>query len=156
MKNMNCNSSDCSSDSHAARAGFAFSSPVGAVLNDPRLSPFFSTTLAQARDRSTLPLDISETADQIVVRASLPGFARENVNIQVEDGVLTITATRPPVADSAEQYHRRERLVGTVSRVVRLSPEVDDAAIKAELKDGELTLRLPKVPQAQPRKIDIG
>ncbi len=140
----------------AGRESYAFASPLAAVLNDPRLSPFFSSTIAKPRDRGTLALDVSETEAQVLVRASLPGYSRENVAIEVEDGVLSITATpKETPASETEQFHHRERRIGPVSRAVRLPAEVDDSAITAELKDGELTLRLPKVPAAQPRRLDI-
>ena len=140
----------------AGRESFASASPIAAVLNDPRLSPFFSTTTATQRNRSALELDVSETEAQVVVRASLPGYTRENVTIEVEDGVLSITAKPKEAAETqTEHFHHRERRIGTLSRAVRLPAEVDDTAITAELKDGELTLRLPKVPAAKPRRIDI-
>lgn len=140
----------------AGRESFAFASPIAAVLNDPRLSPFFGTTVAQPRDRSSLALDVSETEAHVLVRASLPGYSRENVTIEVEDGVLSISAKRDAqTQENGEQFHCRERRIGTVSRAVRLPAEIDDTAITAELKDGELILRLPKIAAPKPRRIEI-
>ena len=105
---------------------------------------------------SGLAVDVSETEKDIVVRASLPGFKREDVSIEVHDGVLTINARRDEEKEEqAERYHRRERRMTSMSRSVALPAAVQDEKAKAELKDGVLSLTLPKHEKVMPKRIAI-
>jgi HSP20 family protein len=150
---MSCNSGRCVP---SQRTRGAFSSPFDAVIADPAFAPFFSNVAAVQRDRSSLALDISETPEALLVRASVPGFSRDQVSLEIDDGVLTITAARAQEnEETTERYQRRERHTGTLARAVRLPAEVDQGQITAELKEGVLTLRLPKTPATKPQKIQI-
>ena len=101
-------------------------------------------------------MDVSETEKDIVVRASLPGFKKEDVSIEVHDGVLTINARRDEEKEEqAERYHRRERRMTSMSRSVALPAAVQDEKAKAELKDGVLSLTLPKHEKVMPKRIAI-
>lgn len=104
------------------------------------------------------PVDIFETADrEIVLKAELPGLRREDIDLTVEKSTLTIRAERR--ADEAVrdgQYHRRERRCGTCSRSFTLPNTVDPALVKAEYRDGVLTVRLPLREEAKPRQIQVG
>jgi HSP20 family protein len=133
------------------------------VLGSPfegLLEHFFAEpTLARAGglEEGTLALDLSENETHVIVRASLPGFTREDIDVEVHDGVLTIKAThREESEESKERFYRRERRVSSLSRRVALPSLVREKDAAAELKDGVLTLRLPKTEQATPRKIRIG
>lgn len=128
--------------------------PVERLINSVFREPIFN---AQAGvEEGTLALDISDAGDELLVRASLPGYDRESVNIEVHDGVLTISATREETSEqTGEKFFRRERRSGSVSRRVALPTAVQEDSAKAELKDGVLTLRLPKAVSARPRKIAI-
>ncbi|MCC7388641.1 MAG: Hsp20/alpha crystallin family protein [Phycisphaerales bacterium] len=107
-------------------------------------------------EEGTLPLDISETESEVIVRASVPGFSREQIDVEVHDAILTIKAAKTEETEErGERYYRRERRVGSMSRRVALPSIVHDTEAKAELKNGELTLRLPKEAKARPRKITI-
>lgn len=109
-----------------------------------------------ANPESTLPLDISEDDRSVIVRASLPGFAREDVEVQTHAGILTITAThKEDRQENTERYVRRERSFTSMSRRVALPSTVEDNKTQAELKDGVLTLIIPKSEEAQPRKVQI-
>lgn len=103
------------------------------------------------------PVDIFETDQkEIVLKAELPGLRREDVDLTVENSTLTIRAERKPddgVRDG--QYHRRERLCGTCSRSFTLPNTVDAAKVKAEYRDGVLTVRLPLRDEARPRQIQV-
>jgi HSP20 family protein len=117
--------------------------------------PFVSGGPAPATE-GNLALDLSEDDASVIVRASLPGFRKEDVEVEVHDGVLSIKAERTEVTDEkGESYHRRERRFGAVSRQVVLPSVVDEGATTAELKDGVLTLRIAKSPKAMPRKVKI-
>ncbi|MDX2117365.1 MAG: Hsp20/alpha crystallin family protein [Planctomycetota bacterium] len=134
--------------------------PFGTMLRDFFNDPFFNEVEAQP-SAGVLPLDVSEDDTHLIVRASLPGYAKEEVTAEVNDGVLTIVGTKTEdktdeKEGKGERYFRRERRVGTVSRSVSLPEGVDTENVNAELKDGVLTLRLAKTPKAQPRRINIG
>jgi len=132
----------------------------GGLLQDVFNDPFFQVVEAQPAS-GVLPLDVSEDDSSLIVRASLPGFSKDQITAEVNDGVLTIVGTvQDETSDektiSTERYFRRERRIGTVSRSVSLPEGINADEVKAELKDGVLTLRLAKTPKAQPRKINIG
>ncbi len=116
----------------------------------------FIMELAPVFEEGTLALDVSEDETSVVVRASLPGFAKEDVHVEVHDGVLSINAThREEREETGERFYRKERREGSLSRRVALPSQVDDSQAKADLRDGVLTLRLPKSIQAMPKKIAI-
>jgi HSP20 family protein len=107
-------------------------------------------------DDLSFPLDISEDDKNVIVRASLPGFSQEDVDIEVQNGVLTIAAQKEEThEDSGERFLRRERRMGSVVRQIVLPEIVDEEGATADLVDGVLTLRLPKTPEAMPRKIQV-
>lgn len=111
---------------------------------------------APAAHVGALALDIAETDQHLIVRASLPGFRKQDVAIEVHDGELTITATPPaPAETSPETFLRRERRSGPVSRTLRLPDGVSHDQGQAELKDGVLELRLAKIPEARKRTIAV-
>ena len=108
---------------------------------------------------TALPVDIAEKDGDIVVRASLPGFAKDEIDVQAHDGVLSITARHSEQHeesdDDGERYYRRERRSGSVSRRIALPGAVDGAKVEAELRDGVLTLTIPTPEEAKPKQIEI-
>lgn len=121
--------------------------------------PFFrggNGGLAEALEEGTLALDVSEDNDTVFVRASLPGFRREDIDVEIHDGVLSIKAEQSEEREeTGERFYRRERRMGSVSRRVALPSAVMEDKTEASLKDGVLELRLPKSPTASPRKVNI-
>jgi HSP20 family protein len=104
-----------------------------------------------------LPLDVSEDEKSVIVRASLPGFKADDVDVQVHNGILTIKAEQSEEhEEKGERFLRRERRFGAVTRSVALPSMVDEDACDASLEHGVLTLRIPKSQAAMPRKIRIG
>ena len=99
------------------------------------------------------PVDIFEDEDSLVVLADLPGIAPEGLDVRVEQRVLTITAHAEP-APSGTALHREYELTNFF-RQFQLPEEVDTARIQAELKQGVLTLRLPRAPKEHPRRIEV-
>jgi HSP20 family protein len=99
------------------------------------------------------PVDIFEDEDSLVVQADLPGIAPEGLDVRVEQRVLTITAHAEP-PPSGTPLHREYELTNFF-RQFQLPEEVDTARIQAELKQGVLTLRLPRAPKEQPRRIEV-
>ncbi len=103
--------------------------------------------------------DIRDTGDSYVIDAELPGYSRDEINVEVNDDILTISAEKHSETneeDKKEGYIRRERFYGSVSRSFNIS-EVDAAAITAKHENGVLTLNLPKRKEELPKshKIEI-
>jgi HSP20 family protein len=102
-------------------------------------------------------MDLIETADHFVLRADLPGLAEEDVTIEVEDRVLSVSGERRAEHDASEEgYHRVERAFGAFSRSLTLPDGVDANAVVANFDRGVLEIRIPKPEQRKPRKITIG
>lgn len=103
------------------------------------------------------PVDIYETPDkEIVLKAELPGLKRDAIDLTVEHNTLTIRGQRPPDDGTADaQFHRSERVFGPFTRSFTLPNTVDAARVKAEYRDGVLTVRLPRREEARPRQIAV-
>ncbi len=113
------------------------------------LAPYWDTRVA-------MPLDVEEHEDNYVIKASLPGYAPDEIKIEVEDGVLTIRAGREGEDEQERQgWYLRERFTGTVERQLRLGKGINSEAIEAELEHGVLTLTLAKVEEAKPKLIEV-
>src|SRR5258708_3142903 len=102
------------------------------------------------------PIDIYETDDRYVITAEVPGLSRDQIDLAVQDNRLTIRGERPAgVPESATRhYHQIERGHGPFYRIFEFAERVSDDDITADLRDGVLTVTLPKVP-APPRRIDV-
>ena len=102
-------------------------------------------------------IDIYEDNDAIVVKAEVPGLRPDDVQISVEDNVLTLRGERKIESESEkrEGFHRRERSYGAFSRSFTLPATVDSEHIEADLSDGVLTLRVPKKAAPEPKRIEI-
>jgi HSP20 family protein len=104
-----------------------------------------------------LPLDVSETEDAFVVKASLPGIKPEDVEITVHGDVLSIRGeSKVDEEKKGEHWHIRERRSGSFQRSVSLPTPVNSDKAHADFEHGVLTLTLPKSEAAKPRQIKIG
>jgi HSP20 family protein len=99
------------------------------------------------------PADIYETKDELIVVVDMPGVAKEDVDIRVDNGILTIQGKTKPEA-KGDGLHNEFALLDYF-RQFQLSNEVDQGKITAELKCGVLTLHLPKAEKAKPKQIPI-
>jgi HSP20 family protein len=100
-------------------------------------------------------VDLQETAEQYILTAELPGLAREDIDIQLQDGRLTLTGVRRERGITCEQYHRVERGHGSFSRTFQLPVPVDGDRVSADLRDGVLTITCPKARDASAHRIDV-
>ncbi len=101
-------------------------------------------------------LDLSETPDAFVVEAALPGLKPEDLNITVENNVLTISGEMRQSNQTKERnYHRVERRYGSFQRTVSLPNTVKADAINASLENGVLHLNIPKAEEVKPRRINV-
>ena len=106
----------------------------------------------------TPPVDLYETPTGFVLTAELPGLTRDQIEIHAEDTRVVIRgarATGPDREIPCEQYHRVERGHGRFSRAFSLPESIDVDAIVAELKDGILTVTIPKLRDRSARRIDV-
>ena len=102
-------------------------------------------------------VDVAETNTAYQVKAELPGIRKEDLDVTVDDGVLTIKAEHNGNQEQTEngQLIRQERSYGKFVRSLRLGANVDEATITAEYRDGVLHITLPKAKEVQPRKVEV-
>lgn len=103
-----------------------------------------------------MPMDAYRRGDNVWVHLDLPGVTADSVDISVERNVLTVTAERTYQREEGDRVYFDERPEGTFRRQVTLGEGLDADGVEADYTDGVLTLRIPVVPQAQPRKINVG
>jgi HSP20 family protein len=103
------------------------------------------------------PVDIFENDQhEIVLKAELPGISREDIDIRVENNLLTIRGERKREQETKqESYHRVERVYGSFSRSFSLPSTINTEKVGAEFKDGVLTVVLPAREEAKPRQIQV-
>ena len=103
------------------------------------------------------PVDVAETQEKILVRAELPGMKQEEIEIEFENGLLTIRGERKLDKDAAGvTWHRVERTYGNFTRTFTLPRTVDAEKIAATYRDGILEIEVPKKEEAKPKQIRIG
>ena len=101
-------------------------------------------------------VDIYETQNEIVVKAELPGMERKDIELSLENNVLTLKGNRQFEKEAKdENYHRIERSYGTFSRSFSIPAVVDESRIAADHRDGVLTITLPKTQKAKAKQIAI-
>ena len=126
---------------------------------DRMFREFFGPTWTNGSGATSypLPVDVSETEEGYRVRAALPGFKPDQVEVTVSDGVLSIEAKRSE--DRTEQngrYLRREVFSGNYRRQLALPADVKSEDIKADFDDGMLTVQVPRAPKPKPVKVAVG
>jgi HSP20 family protein len=129
----------------------ALSNRLNSTVNDPYISRTEDSFGAWAP-----PVDIFESQDHLVLRAEVPGVQMADMDVQIENGVLTLHGERKQEADVREENaHRIERIYGAFTRSFSLPTTVDAANVTATYKDGVLEVSVPKAETAKPKKIEI-
>jgi HSP20 family protein len=101
-------------------------------------------------------LDVFDDKDSLVVKVELPGLKKEEINLSLHEGVLTISGERKRETEKKEgQTFRSERYFGKFQRSVTLPTAVDGNKVSAAYKDGILTVELPKAEEAKPKQIAV-
>lgn len=101
-------------------------------------------------------MDMSEKDDGYIIRMDVPGVQRERIKVDVSDHELTVSGERKETKrDEDENFLRVERTFGRFYRSVRLPKMADPDKVEARFKDGELVVRVPKVEEVKPRKVDV-
>ena len=103
--------------------------------------------------RWAIPIDLTQDGDDVVLRATIPGVAPEDIDVTIEDGVLTINAETP--SDSDASFIIRERRAGKLYRALRLPNTLDVGKAESDYRHGVLTLTFPKVEAVKARRLEI-
>ena len=104
----------------------------------------------------TPALDVYEDKDQFVVKAEVPGMKKEDIEVSLHEGSLTVSGERKSEHETDEAgVYRSERFFGRFQRTVDLPTGVDPSRVKADYRDGILTITLPKAEEAKPKKISV-
>jgi HSP20 family protein len=102
------------------------------------------------------PMDLVETEDNLILRADLPGVDRGDIDIEVKEGVLTVSGERKSQhEEKREGFHRVERSFGRFSRALELPKGVEADNIEASFERGVLEVRMPKPAERKPTRIEI-
>ncbi|HKF53247.1 MAG TPA: Hsp20/alpha crystallin family protein [Candidatus Acidoferrales bacterium] len=121
----------------------------------------FDSKFSHNGDNATLTawvpsVDVYETENELVIKADLPEIAEKDIDVRVEDNMLTVRAERKfEQKVKEENYLRMERAYGTFSRSFSLPNSVDTQAVKAEYTDGVLSVTLPKRAESEPKQVKI-
>ena len=133
----------------------------GAMTLQEQLSRMFGNVLEHPAEESNLtawapPVDIYETENELVVKADLPEVNPQDLDIRVENNILTIRGERKfEKKVNEENYLRMERAYGSFSRSFSLASSVNSEEIKAEYQNGALTLHIPKREETKPKQIKV-
>ena len=101
-------------------------------------------------------VDIEEDNDSIIVKAEIPGMKKEDIKVSVQSNLLTITGERKHESETKNKtFHRVERSYGRFSRMITLPTDVDSDRVKANYKDGILSITLPKPEAVKPKHIEV-
>jgi len=115
-----------------------------------------TTWWVEGDSRGALALDMYQTANEVVVKASLPGFRPEEVDISIVGDTLSIKAEHKEESETREgEYFLKERRYGVLSRVVNIPVNVKSDKAEALFENGVLTLTLPKAEEAKPKQIKV-
>jgi HSP20 family protein len=128
-----------------------------------RLNRMFANNAVQRSGQETMTypdwqpnVDISETAESFVIAAELPDVKREDIKVTLDNGVLTLKGERRlNKEEKGKKFHRVERSYGSFVRAFSLPDNVDETKIKADAKDGVLTLTLAKAVKEKPKTIEV-
>ena len=132
--------------------------PFGFARDLLSWDPWQSGSTRKSDAAETLParFDVKETEEAFVLRGDLPGVAKDKLELTLEDNVLTVSGSRDAEEKKeGDNYYVYERRYGSFSRSFRLPEHADASKVDADLKDGVLTISIPKKPEAQPRKIQV-
>jgi len=101
------------------------------------------------------PVDVAETQEKIIVRAEVPGMNQDDIQIEFENGLLSIRGERKLLKEEGVTFHRVERTFGNFSRSFTLPRTIEPEKISASYRDGVLQIEVPKKEEAKPKQIRI-
>ncbi len=118
---------------------------------------FFDNRLAEREEIQISPrLNVEENENEWIVSAELPGVTKEDVKVNFQDGILSLSGEKKfEKEDKDKNYHRVERSYGKFTRSLRITNSIVVDKIDAQFKDGVLSITLPKAEEAKPKLIDV-
>ncbi len=120
------------------------------------MDEFFNEAVGARRNNFTPSIDISETDNQFLISAELPGMQKENININLENGRLTISGERSfKKEEEGKKFHRVETRYGSFNRSFQLPDNVDEESIEASYEDGLLNISVDKDEEKVKKQIEI-
>jgi len=120
------------------------------------MDEFFNDVVSARRDNFVPSIDISETEDQFLISAELPGMKKEDININLENGRLSINGERSFESEqNGKKYHRIETKYGSFNRSFQLPDNVDEGSINAKYEDGLLNITIDKDEEKVKKRIEI-
>jgi len=129
----------------------AMNSRLNSRLNEP-----YTSRTEGAFGAWAPPVDIFEKDDHLVIRAEIPGLPTADMDVRIENGVLTLHGERKQDAEIREETaHRAERVYGMFTRSFTLPTTVDATKVTASYKDGILEMSIPKAEAAKPKQVEI-
>jgi len=129
----------------------AMSNRLNRTINDP-----YTPRTEDSFGAWAPPVDIFEKDDHLVIRAEIPGVRKEDMDVGIENGVLTLHGERKQETEVKEETaYRMERVYGTFTRSFTLPTTVDSARVRATYKDGVLEVTVPKAESAKPKRVEI-
>jgi len=142
---------------HTMSPGMPPIEPFAMMRNLMRWDPFRDMDFSlDSQSNFTPSFDIRETPGAYIFEADLPGIGQQDLDINLAGNRLTVTGKREGSGKGeGENFYTMERSFGCFCRAFNLPEGVDSTGIKADLKEGVLTLVLPKTPEVQPKKISL-
>ncbi len=137
--------------------------PIRSMVNIDEMDLFFNEFLDPTPDRieehafSWKPLvDIAETKDEIIIKAEIPGIKKEDIKVVLQDNVLILKGEKQEDKQEKEKRsYRTERFYGSFERSFSLPISVQVDKVKADYKEGVLTISLPKVEEEKPKEVSV-
>ncbi len=120
-------------------------------------APYWGMPMSQAQlfNGWSPALDLYQNNDEIVAVVELPGMRKEDIELSLHDGILTISGERKEEVAKEDKTARTERFVGKFRRSISLPTRVDAGKVNATYKDGILTVTLPKAEEVKPKQIEV-
>jgi HSP20 family protein len=134
---------------------FYFTTPTSVMEARRRMMRRMFDETVEEEPTFSIPMNLSSNQDEYTITAFVPGLPTDAVNLQFNNGVLTVDGEYPETQLEGQEVHLSELPVGKFSRSIEFNNPVDAEKIEANLKDGVLTLRIPKAEDAKPKTIKI-
>ena len=126
--------------------------PAGSLFYDD----IFNYFSLKNKEKIVIPMDIEEDSDKYTINIEIPGIDCKNISITIQDNILTIKGEKVSEnKNSSKNYCIAERIQGSFSRNIKLTPYINTDSIKAVYEKGVLIITLPKIEKSKPKKIDI-
>lgn len=132
-----------------------FQNAVERIFREPFFPAMCASGVPAAKEWNPA-VDIYDNGDNLVIKAEVPGVDKEDIQVDLKDRVLTLKGERQVDNEiEKDNFYRQERIRGSFQRAFTLNESLDPETIKAQYKDGVLTIEIPKTQEQAPRQITI-